>query len=58
MSYTQQELESLFSKVIDLEQEQMNDDVDSNFSIYDIATPNEQFLLGLKQERSFIYQSL
>lgn len=62
MNYTQHELESLFSKTIDLEQEKMSNDLSSHFShadsAYDIATPNELFLLGLKQEKNLVYQSL
>ena len=62
MSYTQQDLEYLLSKTIDLEQDKMSNELNSKFSFtdssYDIARPNEVFLLGLQQEKSYTYQSL
>jgi hypothetical protein len=62
MSYTQQDLEYLLSKTIDLEQDKMSNELNSKFSFtdsdYDIATPHEVFLLGLQQEKNYTYQSL
>lgn len=61
MNYTQQELKHLISKTIDLEQDNMSNELNSKFSFtepsYDIATPQEIFLLGLQQEKRYIYQS-